>query len=264
MSRSNISLYEEKTIYNQPSKYDKRKRVLLIDGDSILYSANYKSEDDIEKCKYKIHNKIQQITLAVEQSYNIIQTTIFVGGDNNFRYEIYPKYKSNRDGKHENIAILHKYMVEELGAIKSVYGEADDSIYTAVLMARGYCVVASNDKDLKSFIYGCPIYNYQTSEKYIGGYDILTKDETIHNFVCQLMTGDSGDGVNLSPGIGPKYCEEAIYEGMSVYEYSKQLLLAYIKAWKGDIKKAKDKIRLCYKLLKLYDIREINLENQLK
>lgn len=263
MSRSSVpEYYVEKTIRNKPTKYDKRERVLLIDGDSILYTANYKSEDDIDRCKYKIRNRIQEITLSIEEDFNIVKTVIFVGGKNNFRYDIFPEYKKSRGEKHENIKILHEYMLE-LGALPSVYGEADDSVYTGFLMAEGNCVVATVDKDLKSFIYDCPIYNYSPNKKYMGSYETLSRDEADYNFVSQLLIGDQGDGVNLSVGIGPKYVEEHIYEGMTKYQYIKQLLIAYRKCWK-DPKIAKTKLKLCYSLLKLYDIRQIKIGKEVE
>jgi hypothetical protein len=60
-----------RVIKNEPVVYDDSPRVLLIDGDSILYTANYGSEEDIEECKFKINNKIQEITLNIEKFFNV-------------------------------------------------------------------------------------------------------------------------------------------------------------------------------------------------
>ena len=48
----------ERIVVNRPKKYDNTERVLLIDGDSITYLANYGSEEDIDECKFKLKRSL--------------------------------------------------------------------------------------------------------------------------------------------------------------------------------------------------------------
>ena len=120
-----------RVVKNCPVKYDKTERVLIIDADSIMYFSTYfpedslldfpTEEDKIEEAKYRTRNKLQEIQNAIEEFYNIRQTFIFIGGGNNFRYDIFPAYKSNRKDKNALIPIIADYMLEELNAIMLRY-----------------------------------------------------------------------------------------------------------------------------------------------
>ncbi len=244
----------ERTVKNKPSEYDNTPRYLLVDSDSILYTANYGTENDIEECKFKVSNKIQEITINVEQHFNIQGTILFVGSSESFRREIYPEYKANRPPKHPNIDILRDYMIEKHNAILCTKGEADDYVYTAYLNAKDNCVCVFIDKDLRSFIHSCPIYDYRSYKDTLGEFKYVTEEESRYNFAQQIMIGDSSDGINFTPGIGDKYAKSVLKIGSSDYSYLRVIYEAYLKAWKNDKKLAKKKMILAYHLLKLYKI----------
>jgi len=179
-----------KYVKNTPTSYDNQERALLIDADSIIYFATHfpedslmefpTEEDQIEEAKFRTRNKIQEIQNNVEEWYNIKQTYIFVGGQNNFRYKIFPEYKANRlnSKKSPLLPIIKKYMLEELEAISSEGGEADDYIYDAMLLSEGKCVVSSIDKDV---FYNCPdipFYNYRSYEDVLGEFKFISKEES--------------------------------------------------------------------------------------
>ena len=119
-----------RVVKNFPSKYYETQRVLIIDADSIMYFSSYfpedsmlefpTEEDRIEEAKYRTRTKLQEIQNNIEEFYNIKNTFIFIGGGNNFRYDILPSYKSNRKEKNALIPIIADYMLDELGAIPSV------------------------------------------------------------------------------------------------------------------------------------------------
>ena len=56
-------------------------------------------EERIEEAKYRTRTKLEEIHNNIEEFYNIQETFIFVGGRGNFRYKLYPDYKSNRESK---------------------------------------------------------------------------------------------------------------------------------------------------------------------
>ena len=258
----------DKIVKNCPKEYDPTERILLVDADSLLYYACHFPEDSlmefpteeeqIEEAKFRVGNKIQEITNNVEGWFNITRTLLFVGGDNNYRYLIYPEYKANRRNavRSPYLPIVKKYIIEELEAIPSHGSEADDYLYEAWKLADNNTVVATIDKDLKSSCYGI-FYDYRPYDDTIGRFYTVTEEESRLNLAMQLITGDTSDGVNLCPKKGQRYAEKVLSLGMTNYQFNKVLLNTYIDAWNKDIKVAKDKLRLCYKLLKLHTLKEI-------
>ena len=194
-----------KEVKNCPLKYDNTERVLIIDADSIMYFASHFPEDSlmefpteeerIEEAKYRTRTKLEEIHNNIEEFYNIQETFIFVRGRGNFRYKLYPDYKSNRKQKNDLIPIISLYMLEELNAIPSIGAEADDYVYDAYLLSEGNCVVAAIDKDV---LYNCPdvpFYNYRSHGDTLGEFKQISKEESRLAIASQVVIGDSGDGI---------------------------------------------------------------------
>lgn len=241
-----------RTVKNEPSNYDSIPRVLLIDGDSILYTANYGSEEDIEECKFKIRNKIQEITLNIEKFFNIQNIMIFVGGKDNFRYKLYPDYKKHRVEKHPNIDILKKYVIDELKWVESNGFEADDYIYSMTTkLKEENTILGIIDKDLMQ-IPGWK-YLYNSTKDKIGEFKYISEDEACYNLRMQLLIGDSSDGINFLKGFGVKKAEKLIYRGMSEIAFKKVLITKFKEKYDNDYKNI---VKLAYNLLKLQNIEE--------
>ena len=244
---------------NPPDSYDSAERVLIIDGDSMFFSAAYGSEEDLLESQFKLRGKIEEITNEIETWYNITETVIFTGGKDNFRKAIYPRYKAHRPPPIPMIAELRNYAIKELGFLETNGYEADDGIYTAWKACNGNCVVATTDKDMLANMTGI-FYSYASKDDILGKYTIVSEEDMRHNFACLALLGDNGDGINLSPGIGPKYAEKMLVKGMSNYQYTKAILVGYRKAWKDDERSAREALKMCYKLVKLYDMSKEDIE----
>lgn len=244
----------ERKVLDAPKKYDATERVLIIDGDSMYFFAIYGSEENLQESKFKLRSKMEEVVNEVEKYFNITQTIVFTGGKNNFRKEIYPRYKSHRPEPLPIIAELREYAINELNFIPTDGYEADDGIYTAWLAADGNCIVATNDKDMLANMHGI-FYNYASRGDVLGKFVEVSEKEMKLNFARLVMLGDNGDGINLSPGIGPKYAEKTLNIDMSDYQYTKAIYQAYLKAWKDDDLKAREALRMCHRLVKLYDIK---------
>ncbi len=238
---------------NPPSRFDSTERVLIIDGDSMFFSAAYGSEEDLVESQFKLRSKIEEITNEIETWYNITETVIFTGGKDNFRKKIFPRYKAHRPPPIPMIGELRNYAIKELGFLETDGYEADDGIYTAWKACEGNCVIATTDKDMLANMTGI-FYSYASKDDVLGKYTYITEEDMRHNFAYLVLLGDNGDGINLSPGIGPKYADKALVKGMTNYQYIKAILTGYRKSWKGDDYSAKEALRMCYKLVKLYDM----------
>lgn len=259
---------------NEPTEYDPTPRVLLVDGDSLLYMCVYfpenpnfvfeTDEEYLNEAKHRLREKIQEISINIEKWFNIKQTIFFLGGEGNFRYKLYDLYKSQRPKeKPKYLKELKQYFIEDFNVILSHGSEADDYLYEAYLSAKDNCICAFIDKDLKGFIHSCPIYDFKTRNEVMGEFLTVSEQEARHLFATQVICGDATDFVNFSPGIGPAFAKKVINIGMTDYQYIKGILKAYLKAYKGSIQEAKKYLRLTYSLLKLYtkeEIKSLNLE----
>lgn len=265
LNENNIII--EKEVINKPPSYDNTPRILLIDADSLVWIANHDSnilpeergsKEDIDECKYRLRNKIQEITNNIEVYFNIKKTILCVGGENNFRYKIFPEYKAQRPKDiHPNIIILKKYLIDELSAIPAPLGEADDTIYHFFKIFQENTIIACIDKDIKSSCWG-HFYNYKSYLNKIGEFSYVTKQEAKFNLCCQLLTGDASDNVKVNKGLGIKGVLKIINPEMSDFTLKRKILETYIK-YNGN--NAKSLLKLIYKLLKLHTFEEI--ENKL-
>ena len=259
-------------VKNLPNSYDDTERVLIIDADSIMYFATHfpdnsliefpTEEDRIEEAKYRTRSKIHEIHNNIEPYYNIQETFIFIGGGNNFRYDIYPEYKSNRKEKNPLIPIIADYMLDELHAIPSKGAEADDYVYDATVMSEGKCVVAAIDKDL---LYNCPdipFYDYRSYKDVLGQFKYISKLESRLAIASQVVIGDSGDGIPGARGVGKAWCRDNMHKDMTDYQFTKAILKAYLKANNGNFEDAKKQIRMYYGVLKLYTLDELENRNK--
>jgi 5'-3' exonuclease len=268
--KQNIDEEIVRTVKNCPTKYDDSKRVLLIDADSIMYTSTYfpeesllefpTEEEQLEEAKYRTRTKLQEIQNNVEEWYNIIQTYIFIGGKGNFRYKVFPEYKANRKDvvKSPLLPFIREYMIEELKAIESHGGEADDYIIDGISECSGNCVVSSIDKDVLYHSPNIPLYDYRGYNDVLGEFKSISTKQSRLARATQLVTGDSTDGVPGAKGVGKAWCDKNMHVDMTDYQFIKAIFLAYLKANKNDSIESKRQIKLYYKVLKLHTRKEID------
>ena len=268
--KQNIEEDFVKIVKNCPTSYDDSKRVLLIDADSIMYTATYFPEDSlldfpteeeqIEEVKYRTRTKLQEIQNNVEEWFNITQTYIFVGGKDNFRYKVFPEYKANRKDsvKSPFLPMVRKYMIEELNAIESHGGEADDYIIDGIAISKGNCIVSSIDKDVLYYSPNIPLYDYRGHDEVIGEFKYISTKQSRLSRASQVVIGDSTDGIPGAKGVGKAWCDKNMHIDMTNYQFIKAIFQAYLKATNNDAVEAKRQIKLYYKVLKLYTLEEMN------
>ena len=217
-------------------------------------------EEQLEEAKYRTRTKLQEIQINVEEWYNIVQTYIFIGGKGNFRYKIFPEYKANRKDtiKSPLLPFIREYMIEELKAIESHGGEADDYIIDGISECFGNCVVSSIDKDVLYHSPNIPLYDYRGYNDVLGEFKSISTKQSRLARATQLVTGDSTDGVPGSKGVGKAWCDKNMHVDMTDYQFIKAIFLAYLKANKNDSVESKKQIKLYYKVLKLHTRKEID------
>jgi DNA polymerase-1 len=147
---------------------------------------------------------------------------IFDAKGDNFRNEIYPLYKANRDGPPEELIPQFGLIREATAAfclpsIELTGYEADDLIatYARLAVERGEeVVIVSSDKDMMQLIRpGVTMFDPMKS-KPIGPPEVFEKFGVTPDKVVdiQSLAGDSTDNVPGVPGIGVKTAAQLITE----------------------------------------------------
>ena len=145
---------------------------------------------------------------------------IFDAARANFRNEIYPEYKANRDETPEDLIpqfplVRAATQAFDIPALEMEGYEADDLIaaYTKLALAAGKTVtIVSSDKDLMQLIRpGVRILDPMKNQ-FLGPEDVLEKFGVTPDKVVdvQALAGDSTDNVPGVPGIGIKTAAELI------------------------------------------------------
>lgn len=198
-------------------------RTALIDGDVLVYSAGFASDGAAKRAlleqlggdKEALAKHIEDHGLPYEpvnfalnavkvQMNNIIERSeaddhvVFLSHPVNFREQMFPEYKANRDITHKPHweAEIKDYLLERWGARFSAEGdEADDAMGMAQMtfMEQGYeSIICTIDKDL-DMIPGLH-YNFNKTRRENGVYT-MEDPECLRLFYKQMLTGDTADNI---------------------------------------------------------------------
>lgn len=204
-------------------------QLVIIDADSLVHRvANTVASPALG---YKAIDKaLQGIIEFVEAE----QATVFIKGENNFRYDADPNYKGHRKDTitpevKERINKLYAYMADF--CVTSDEGEADDycNILAREAMEENITYVVSHiDKDLDC-IPGWH-HNFRTNEiRYI-------EPEDAYAFLMQqLISGDSTDGIGGIPRMGPVKSAKVV-QAVPVHRMWQEVLNTWSTMVGGDWK----------------------------
>ena len=201
-------------------------RTLLIDGDIFVYrisAANEKPIDwgndfwtlhsDLSECRNSLDSMIAEYKEKLEADDIILAFS----PARNFRYRVYPSYKSNRKGKRKPVCYvpLKQYALDNYKSFQRPDIEGDDVmgiLATSPLIVKGEKVVVSLDKDLKT-IPGliCDMRDPITIKE-------VSEADANYQHMYQTLIGDTSDGYPGCPGIGPKSAEKLLAVTDKTYE----------------------------------------------
>lgn len=201
-----------------PKESEPERMHALIDGDPLIYAAGFASdaaakarvirdlgEDgyeeyvEMEGAPYEpLHHAIHGLNMMVNSimdKADATRRTIYLSHPVNYREQMFPEYKTNRDVTHKPYWAeeLKDYLLEH-GAIFSAEGdEADDALGIAQSRAKaGTTIICSLDKDLDQ-IPGLH-YNWSKTRKEDGVYEV-DEIEGLRFFYTQMLTGDGTDNI---------------------------------------------------------------------
>lgn len=192
----------------------------LLDGD--IYAFRSAASAEHETVGIAIHRLEEMIDGTLTQT-GADSFDVFLSGDNNFRFKVYPEYKAGRNPvKPKHLAEVKQYLVDKYKAVTSDGCEADDLLgiaqcetlskrngdYTYLGGVPPETIICSLDKDLRMI----PGWHYSfeirgTSVKgleWVRAAEKVQVDplEGLRHFYTQVLTGDSTDNIKGAPGIG--------------------------------------------------------------
>jgi len=206
------------------------KTTLLIDGDLYMYQACASlelevdwGEDiwslacDVKDVKSMFEARLKQFTERLQTEEYVVCWT---EGDN-FRKTIYPDYKGGR--KKTRKPVGYRAAVDwaklKFPSVSHTTLEADDVMGIIQSARRAPTCIVSDDKDLKTI----PGRLYRPRDDEL----LHIKDqEADYNFLYQCLVGDTTDGYNGCPKIGPKTAPKILGNHPSW----EQVAIAYQKA----------------------------------
>lgn len=219
---------------------------LLIDADTILFATcsvletedlhpNFPCEK-YEEDRYTIDLEEVVDTILDKIAYMKKRTgcqevELYLTGDNNFRYEIYPDYKGNRANtrRPEGLKEVKQLLVERYENVHIIEGiEADDIVCYFKRLAPEKYLLSSIDKDVLNACAG-EHYNYNRDE-----FLIISEDYARYWPYFQCITGDTTDNIKGAKGLGPKKAPLFISEEMEEKELWQGVLKAYEKTGQSE------------------------------
>jgi DNA polymerase I len=245
----------------------KEKKLFLLDAYALIFRSYYafirnpmfNNEGLNTSCIFGFINVLEELLLKEKPTHIAVA---FDPSGPNFRHEMYPQYKANRDATPEDIIKSIPYIKDILKAygipILQIDGfEADDVIGTMALKAKadGYTVyMMTSDKDYIQLL-SENIYMYKPSRTGLG-VEIVDSDKACKDFqltspkqfidILALM-GDASDNIPGAPGVGEKTAIKLIAEFESV-----EKLFENTHSLKGKLQEIivnnKDKIEMSKKL----------------
>ena len=197
-----------------------KKKVLLIDGDILLYKIALNNEVDTHWgdglwtlhcdeniCKADVDLVIDDLGASLNADDYIVALT----DTNNFRKEILPTYKSNRKDKRKPMTLkaLRDYVIKKHNGVVWKNLEADDILgIMSTEPTDEERIVISIDKDLKTVPCNLSVDGLSVEN--------ITQRMADYWFMIQTLTGDKVDGYDGIEGVGIKTAEKLIQKYTNV------------------------------------------------
>jgi len=165
----------------------------LLDGDLIAYRASASCEptrakpflEPPEVALWRLHDMIERICIATNSS----EIECYLGGSDNFRYNIYPLYKANRTKeKPTYLESCRELLVTQYGSSIVNGMETDDMLGIRQTQLDGASRICSLDKDL--LMIPGHHFNWVSQE-----FKLVSPLDGLKTFYKQLILGDKSDNI---------------------------------------------------------------------
>ena len=161
--------------------------------------------------------------------------TLYLGGKDNFRKELYPEYKASRKKSPPMRKFVHDYVCWKYRerVVEAHGAEAEDFCLAAVMEDIDNHVCGMVDKDLTT--QSGLFFNYQKMDK---GVFFINKTQAFYNLCCQLLHGDRAcDNIQGITKVTHELKKKYKLKTSSIGEKTAERLLADVKNCKLEMKK---------------------------
>ncbi len=204
--------------------------IYLVDGSGFIFRAYFAMAYSRQQTMTNpqgvpvnaVYGFVNMMLKLLNDYHAPYMAVIYDAARKNFRNDIYPEYKANRDAPPEDLIPQFKLVRDateafDIPAIELEGYEADDLIATYCRLAKEQgkkVVVVTSDKDLMQLIDDDVRILDPMKGKFMGEADVLEKFGVLPNRVVdvQSLAGDSVDNVPGVPGIGVKTAAQLINE----------------------------------------------------
>ena len=203
--------------------------IAVIDGDIVAYRCSAANENaNLGLAKWQV----DQMLARILEDINADDWRIYLSGDNNFRYQIFPDYKANRrdQTKPQFLEGVREHLVVDWNARICDGYEADDALgMEAYAASTDKVVLCSIDKDLLQ-LRGTH-YNFVRRE--VKEVDDFSGSVS---FYTQLLCGDPTDNIRGCPGIGKVKAEKAFRDCTTERDLYERSVELYKQAYDPKLK----------------------------
>lgn len=223
--RSRYTLHWKEHGRMQDYVFDAKKKLDEYVEENGLVDYEIEKERVLDKPEQAIWNLRDLINTIVDGA-KVERPQIIFSGSGNFRYEIFPEYKANRNKSHRPYyeQLLKQHLIDVYGAEQTIGEEADDQLgirqYTDWFNGNDDSVLATLDKDLNMI----PGLHYNWEKGTMTDVSLKAADRW---FYTQLLMGDRIDGIEGIPGMGIKTAEKVLSYADTVPEMYQTCLDAY-------------------------------------
>ncbi len=203
--------------------------IAAIDGDIVCYRCAAVNENaDLGLAIWQT----DQLLGRILEDVNADDWKIYLSGENNFRYKLFPEYKANRRDLPKPIHLegLREYLVLSWQATITDGYEADDALGMESTVGIGNRVICSIDKDLLQL----PGIHYNFVKREIKEVDEFSGAV---QFYTQLLVGDPTDNIRGCPGIGKVKAERAFRGCSTERELYERAVECYKQVYKEEWEK---------------------------
>lgn len=214
--------------YTEVLQYAPNK-LILVDADILYNRAAFSCENSFTFEGHTIRtveddevaHLFHRLLMGIVSNLNSDRFLLCWSSPTNFRTDVFPKYKANREHVNRPVVsdMFKPHIKLRYPSIEVKHLEADDVMG---MLTGGDAIIASDDKDMLTV----PGMVYKPRKPSLGVIHVC-EDEAKYNWYKQTLMGDRTDGYNGIPGIGEKKSEKILNENGASW---KTVVDAYIFA----------------------------------
>lgn len=231
----------------------------LIDGDLVCYRCAASAEDDHQEVA---EVRADELIRRILKELNAVGHKIFLTGESNFRYEIYPEYKANRKDQKRprHLQAVREHLCRYWDAKVTDGIEADDALGIEQCSVHiGSTCIASLDKDMRMI----PGYHYtweiqgtsSTGKVWVRDAELLfvsPLEGLLHHYY-QAILGDPADNIFGYDGKARAKVPQFMYpliDGLHELKEEKDMYKYVLELYQGDKKRLDMNLSCLYILQK--------------